>query len=110
MKTITKLWIGLGILILLSPLGLFLPERFQAGDAWGEWGTDSIMELVGYVPLGLERLSSAWSALIPDYAFIGWEDKGLAQLSLAYILSAFIGICVTVGAVLLIGRLLSSKE
>ncbi|MFA5115211.1 MAG: PDGLE domain-containing protein [Candidatus Omnitrophota bacterium] len=110
MRTITKLWIGLGVLMLISPLGLLLPERFQAGDAWGEWGTDSIRELVGYIPLGLEKLSSAWSALIPDYAFKGWGEKGLAQLSFAYIVSAFIGICVTAGAVLLIGRLLSKKE
>ena len=32
MKTITKLWIGLGVLILCSPLGLILPEYFKSGD------------------------------------------------------------------------------
>ncbi|MDD5197009.1 MAG: PDGLE domain-containing protein [Candidatus Omnitrophota bacterium] len=110
MKLITKLWIGMGILILISPLGLFLPERFKAGDAWGEWGTDGIKELVGYIPQGLDKLSSLWSAPIPDYAFKGWEEKGLGSLSLAYIVSAIIGILVTVGVVLLIGKLLSRKE
>ncbi len=44
MKIVTKLWIGLAVLIVLSPLGLILPERFKAGDAWGEWGTDGVKE------------------------------------------------------------------
>lgn len=91
MKTTVKLWFGLVILILLSPLGLFLPEYFKAGDAWGEWGSDSLKELVGYVPQGLDKLSSLWSAPIPDYAFKGWEEKGLAHLSIAYIASAVLG-------------------
>lgn len=33
-----KLWIGIGALIVLSPLGLILPDQFKAGSAWGEWG------------------------------------------------------------------------
>ncbi|MFA5090089.1 MAG: PDGLE domain-containing protein [Candidatus Omnitrophota bacterium] len=110
MKITTKLWIGLGTLIVLSPLGLLLPDHFKAGDAWGEWGTDGIKELVGYIPQGFERLSSLWSAPIPDYAFKGWEGKGLSYLSFAYIGSAIIGILVTVCTVLLIGKLLSKKK
>jgi hypothetical protein len=110
MKTVTKLWIGLGILIVLSPLGLFLPEHFKAGDAWGEWGTESIKELVGYIPKGLEKLSSLWSAPIPDYAFKGWEEKGLGSLSVAYISSAIIGILLIVCITGIIGKVLSRKE
>lgn len=110
MKIITKLWIGIGVLVLLSPLGLILPERFKAGDAWGEWGADTFKELVGYIPRGLEKFSSLWSAPIPDYAFKGWEEKGLAYLSFAYIISAIIGIVITVIAVLLIGRKLTRKD
>lgn len=109
MKTMTKFWIGIGILILLSPLGLMLPEYFKAGDAWGEWGVDSFKELVGYIPQGLERLSSLWSAPIPDYAFKGWEEKGLPSLSFAYIISAVVGIVVTVLIVLFIGKILANK-
>ena len=109
MKTTTKLWIGLGVFILLSPLGLILPEHFKAGDAWGEWGTDTIKELVGYIPQGLEKLSSLWSAPIPDYAFKGWEGRGLSHLSLAYIISTVLGIAVTVAIVLLIGKILVKK-
>jgi len=110
MKIATKLWLGIIVLIILSPLGLILPEYFKAGDAWGEWGQDTIKELVGYVPKGLERLSSYWNAPIPDYAFKGWDEKGLWHLSLAYIGSAIIGVLVIVGVIFLIAKLLSRKE
>jgi len=109
MRITTKFWIGLGILIILSPLGLLLPEYFKAGSAWGEWGIDEIQKLVGYIPQGLEKLSSLWNAPIPDYAFKGWEEKGLPHLSFAYIISAVIGVAVTVVLALLIGKMLSKK-
>lgn len=109
MKTITKLWIGLAILIVLSPLGLLLPEHFKAGDAWGEWGSDTVKDLVGYIPEGLDKLSSLWSAPMPDYAFKGWEEKPLASLSVAYILSAALGILACVVAVYLLSKLLNKK-
>ncbi len=109
MKTTAKLWMGIGILILLSPLGLLLPEHFKAGDAWGEWGADSIKELVGYIPRGLEQLSKLWNAPIPDYAFKGWEEKGLPRASFAYIISAVAGIAIVVIVVLFIGKVLTKK-
>jgi len=109
MKITTKLWIGLGALIVLSPLGLFLPEHFKAGAAWGEWGIDEIKKLAGYVPKGLEKLAQLWNAPLPDYTFKGWEEKGLSHLSFAYIISAIAGMAVTVMVVLLIGRLLARK-
>lgn len=37
MKTITKLWLFIVILIILVPIGLILPAYFKAGPAWGEW-------------------------------------------------------------------------
>ncbi|KPK97953.1 MAG: cobalamin biosynthesis protein [Omnitrophica WOR_2 bacterium SM23_72] len=110
MKTTTKLWIGIGILILLSPLGLFLPERFKAQDAWGEWGAEAIQELAGYIPQGLEKLSSLWNAPMPDYAFRGWEEKGLPSLSFAYIISAILGIAVVMIVTGFIGKALSRKK
>lgn len=110
MKTTTKLWIGVGGLILLSPLGLFLPEVFKAGDAWGEWGTETFKALVGYIPSGLEKLSGFWSAPIPDYTFKGWEEKGFSHSSVAYIISAAVGIAVTVVVVWFIAKFLARKE
>jgi cobalt/nickel transport protein len=95
-KTTVKLWIGIGILALLSPLGLLLPERFKAGPAWGEWDLGN-------------RLSRLWSAPIPDYAFKGWEAKGMPCLSLAYMICAGIGILVTALIVLWIAKLLVKK-
>jgi cobalt/nickel transport protein len=109
MKITTKLWIGLGVLILLSPLGLLLPEHFKTGTAWGEWGINEIKKLVGYAPKGLEKLAPLWNAPLPDYAFKGWEGKGLSHLSLAYIISAIAGMALTVGAAFLIGKLLAKK-
>ncbi|MCJ7545549.1 MAG: PDGLE domain-containing protein [Deltaproteobacteria bacterium] len=103
------MWIGLGVLILLSPLGLLLPEHFKAGAAWGEWGIDEIKKLAGYFPKGLEKLAPLWNAPLSDYAFKGWEGKGLSHLSLAYVISAVVGIAVTVGASLLVGKLLAKK-
>ena len=109
MKLITKFWIGIAVLIVLSPLGLMLPEHFKAGSAWGEWGADEMQKLVGYIPKSLEKLSGLWSAPIPDYAFKGWEEKGLPRLSFAYIMSAVIGIAIVAVVVLIIGKILAKK-
>ena len=110
MKTTSKLWIGIGALICLSPLGLIVPEHFKAGSAWGEWGADEISKLVGYVPEGFKKLSEIWKAPFPDYAFKGWEGKGLANLSIAYIFSAVVGIAVISLAALLLGKMLAKKQ
>lgn len=113
MKTMTKLWIGLGVLAIVSPIGLYMPDKFKAGNAWGEWDADKIKGLVGYVPAGLEKIASVWKALIPDYAFKGMGNAGLAgldHLSIAYIVSALVGIALCVGGGLLIGKLLSRKS
>ena len=110
MKIITKFWIGLAVLSILSPLGLILPEHFKAGSAWGEWGADEMRKLVGYLPAGLEKLSGFWNAPLPDYTFKAWEEKGLAHLSFAYIISAIIGIGMIMLVMVSVGKLLAKKE
>lgn len=110
MEVKTKLWVGIALLIILSPLGLIIPELFKAGSAWGEWGSDEIQQLVGYLPHGLEKLSNLWNAPIPDYTFKGWGEKGLPYLSAAYIMSAVSGIGLTVLIVFLIGKVLTKKD
>ena len=110
MKTITKLWIGLAILIVLSPLGLLLPEYFKAGEAWGEWSGEKVKELVGYIPQGLEKLSSLWIAPLPDYTLKGSEGKGLLQISFTYIISAVIGVMIIISIMFIIGKILSRKR
>ena len=109
MKITTKLWIGIATLIVLSPLGLIMPERFKAGAAWGEWGADEVQVLVGYIPNGLAKLSTLWNAPVPDYAFKGWEEKGLSHLSFAYIISAIVGIALVSIAAWFIGKTLARK-
>jgi cobalt/nickel transport protein len=109
-KTATKCWIGLAILAVISPLGLILPEHFKAGAAWGEWGLDEMRKLVGYVPQGFERLSSIWRAPMADYVFRGWEGNSLGKLSIAYVVSAMLGIAITVAVMLLLGKLLTKRR
>jgi cobalt/nickel transport system permease protein len=90
------LWVGLGVLMVLSPLGLV-----ASGVAWGEWGTDDltnpdvrqqITQASGniappeHVPEGLERLSTIWTAPMPDYAPPFMKDANFG-----YVTSAVIG-------------------
>lgn len=110
MRTVTKLWLFIIALMVLTPIGLALPEYFKAGSAWGEWGPDEIAEMVGYIPAGLARLASLWNAPVPDYVFKGWENKGLTELSFAYITSAVIGVTITAGVIFCIGKILIGKD
>lgn len=89
MKTMPKLWIGIVILMLLSPLGLLLPEYFKAGEAWGEW-----------------KLSSLWRPPLPDYSTSATQEKGLFAASLGYIISAIVGIAVVVLLTILLAKLI----
>lgn len=104
MKTIVKLWIFVAILALLSPLGLVLPELFKAGAAWGEWGTEELPGLVGYIPAGLAKFSSFWSAPIPDYALRGWEGRTMGFSSLSYVISAIAGVAAVICVIFIIGK------
>lgn len=110
MTTTQKLWIGLIVLALLSPVGIIIPDKFKAGSAWGEWGTDEIQKMVGFVPQGMKKLAELWQAPLPDYAFKGWEEKGLGMLSIAYVISAIVGIAIVAGITLIFGKVVSRKE
>lgn len=103
-------WIALGLLALLSPFGLILPDHFKAGAAWGEWGAEEMTQLVGYIPNGLARLSTLWKAPMPDYAFHGWESKGLTHLSLSYIVSAIVGIVVIAILFVIFGKFIAKGD
>ncbi len=103
-----KLWVGIGILILLSPLGIILPDIFKSGGAWGEWGAGGIEKITGYIPQELKKLSGLWKAPIPGYEFSGW--KGLFKSSIAYIISGIIGVGLVVLVSILIGKFLARKN
>ena len=110
MKSTTKLWIGLTALILLSPLGLILPAKLGAGSAWGEWSSDEIRKLVGYVPKGMSKLGELWKAPMPDYAFKGQENAPLHTLSVSYIAAGLLGAAVAAALAILAGKLLARRE
>jgi hypothetical protein len=104
-----KLWIGLVVLSFLAPLGIIVPHVFNAEDAWGEWGTDTIEKVLGYVPEGLKRTADLWKAPVPDYNF-GSENASLGAQSGSYILSAFIGIVLVGGIMFGLSRVFVKKE
>src|SRR5208283_305681 len=100
-----KLLAGLLIMALLSPLGIWLPQKFGAGDAWGEWDTGKVERLIGYVPEGMKKIAGIWKAPVRDYNF-GGENAPIVAQALYYIISGFLGIIVAVSVVYLISRLL----
>jgi hypothetical protein len=109
MKPLKKLWIGIAILALLSPLGLFIPALFGSGGAWGEWGAEEIRKMIGYIPEGMQKLSHIWQSPMPDYTVPG-PKQGIAQQGLEYFLTAVIGIAVTAGLAYAAARLLARKN
>ena len=98
--------VGLGVLVVLTPLGLVAP-----GGAFGE-DAPANLDLGKYnlraVPTGLARWSSFWDhAVLDRYGF----DSG-AHPNIGYILSAVVGlvaIAVFAGVVLLAGRLIGRR-
>ena len=78
-----QLMFGLGVLILLSPLGLL-----AEGTAWGEWGGEDIRASLGFVPAGMEKFSEFWQPLLfRDYGLVGWSHS-FWQQALIYVASA----------------------
>jgi cobalt/nickel transport system permease protein/cobalt/nickel transport protein len=97
-KIIKNFAIGLVALIVLAPLGLL-----AVGETFGEWGPEEVKEKLGFVPPGLEQLSSLWSAPLPDYALPGIGDSMTAAAT-AYILSAVLGVVICGGLLYLVGK------
>jgi len=108
-KTQKKLWAGLLIMALISPLGILLPELFNAGDAWGEWGTDTLEKLLGFVPEGLKKYADIWKAPVADYNF-GGEDASTTVQVISYVASGMLGILVTVLVIYLISKAVIRNE
>jgi hypothetical protein len=108
-KTQKRLWTGLLIMALLSPLGILLPEIFNSGGAWGEWGVDTLEKLLGYVPEGLKKYTDLWKAPVPDYNL--WEeDTSMAVRVISYIASGIIGILAVVMVIYVISKIMVKNE
>lgn len=99
-KNYSKLWLALGVFILLSPLGLI-----ATGTAFGEWGLDELPEEVGFIPAGLEKFADFWTkSPLPDYGVPGL-DAGFAQSAGGYILSAVVGVFLVVAMISLLSKI-----
>lgn len=90
------------LLIGLSPLGLM-----AEGTAWGEWGSDELLEQLGQVPEGIVQAEQKGLALLPDYSIPGF---GESQAKTGYFLSALLGSGLTYGAVWGLSRVFMSRS
>ena len=108
-KSQKKLWTGIVILALLSPLGIILPRILDADDAWGEWGADTVEKLLGYVPEGLRKYAEFWKAPVSDYTFGGAESSMTVQV-LSYIASGMLGILIIALVIYLISKLVIQND
>jgi len=90
------LWLGLGVLLLLTPLGIL-----AAGSAWGEWAASDFSDPAARraiaaaslnqppparPPQGIERLASLWTAPLAGYA-----PPWISSSAFGYLLSAIFG-------------------
>jgi len=109
-RTATKLWGALAVVLLLTPLGIL-----AGGAAWGEWAPKDFGEAAARariaaasgnvapptsVPSGLARLANLWTAPMPDYA-----PHFAKSAAFGYLLSAMFGVGLIVAASWLVQRL-----
>ena len=113
--SLRPLWMTLGLLLVLTPLGLL-----AGGVAWGEWAASDLADpaarqaiaaaSLGHVPpastpAGLHRLASIWTAPIPDYA-----PPFLRSEAVGYLLSGMFGTGLVLLAVAAIGAVLRLRQ
>jgi cobalt/nickel transport protein len=90
-----KLLVILVVLAVISPIGIYLPMKFNAKDAWGEWSKETIEKMIGFVPEGLKKTVDVWKAPIPGYNLV--DDKSpFTMQAFSYILSGIIGIALCI--------------
>ncbi len=109
MKITKKLWIGILILAILSPVGLILPALFNAGGAWGEWSAEELKKITGYIPEGMRKLADAWKSPLQGYEVPG-QGQGLVHRSFGYVFTALLGIAAAAGLAYLLAKVLGRKD
>lgn len=98
-----KIFVFLIVLAIFTPTGILLPMFFDANDAWGEWSAETVKNMIGYVPEGLQKYSDTYKAPIPDYT-LDADDSSVTHQSLFYIISGLAGIALTFGVTILISK------
>lgn len=106
LPTARKLWLGLALLLILTPLGIL-----AVGGAWGEWSAQDFADPQvrqqiaaasgnqlppDRVPPGLERLSSVWTAPLSRYA-----PAFIRSAAFGYFVSAMVGVGLIIASCLL---------
>jgi cobalt/nickel transport system permease protein len=114
-KALRPLWLGLGALMILTPLGIL-----AGGSAWGEWVASDYADPAvrqriaassgdhappARTPGGLERLSSIWTAPFAQYA-----PPYVRSRAFGYLLSAMFGVGLAMLASFGAGKLLRSHD
>jgi cobalt ECF transporter T component CbiQ/cobalamin biosynthesis protein CbiM len=93
----------------VAPLGLIAP-----GFAYGEGSTADVAGAFGYVPAGLQQLSSIFTAPLAGYRiplpFLDGANAALWQQAVGYEIAGVIGILLLGGAMVVVGRILARKE
>ncbi|HMF32823.1 MAG TPA: PDGLE domain-containing protein [Candidatus Lokiarchaeia archaeon] len=88
------------ILIITAPLGII-----AAGTAYGEWGSDELQSLLGYVPSGVSQGENLWHAPLSNYgANLGIDPN------VGYWIAAAVGVCLIVVVAWGVGRIVARKE
>lgn len=109
MNTTKKLWIGIGVLLLLSPLGVLIPALFHSGGAWGEWGPEGIEKIIGFVPSGMKRLAEIWKAPFSNYSVPG-QAGGPVSEGLGYVVTGIVGVVATAGLMYLLVKMIGRRN
>ena len=104
-----KILIGLLFLCFITPVGILLPMAFHAGDAWGEWSAQTLNDLIGYVPKGLERYAEVWNAPLSDYT-VNADNTSVTHQSGYYLVCGIAGATITYVVMLLISGLIIRNE
>jgi cobalt/nickel transport system permease protein len=114
-NSLRPLWLGLGLLLVLTPLGIL-----AAGTAWGEWmqsdfsdpaARQQIAAASGNIappsvaPQGLQKMADIWTAPFARYA-----PPYIRSATFGYMLSAMFGVGIIVLLSWGIGRLTRSRE
>ena len=105
-KRVRGIGTGFTAAAILAPLGLIAP-----GLAYGEGSTQDVQRAFGYVPSGLQTLSSFFSAPLSGYElrlpFLESARPALWQQALGYELAGMLGILLLGGTAYGLGRLLA---
>ena len=100
-----RLWWGLAVLTVFSPLGLL-----ASGTAFGEWGQGELKDKLGFIPQGMAKWGDLWKhRLFPDYSLPGF-DQTFWQNAFIYIACAVVALLVVMGITYLFRRVQLREE